>query len=212
MTLAFSSALRAGETSTTWSTPSGAMARIASAASPVRVVHDVVGAGRRREGRLLGRAHRRDDAGARPACELDRRVPDGTGPAGDEHRAAVEGPGAESRGPAVGDGERAMRGHGGHAEGCPDVEARGIRKLHDPIGRQHRELLRRARRSLVGREEDPHPVADLEPGDAGADGVDDARTRPGRERPRGTVSAGLARRPRGPSSRWGSRPRRRPSP
>ena len=135
MTLALSSALRAGETSTTWSTPSGAIARIAFAASPVAVVHDVVGAGGGRERGLLGRAHRRDDPGARPARELDRGVPDGTGAAGDEHGATVERTGAEPGGPAVGDGQGAVRGHRGHAERCPDVEARGIREVHDPLGR-----------------------------------------------------------------------------
>ena len=160
-------------TSTTRSTPSGAISRIAARRVAARVVDDVVGTRRRREPPLLVAAHGRDDGGPGPAGELDRGVADGTGTAGDQHDAALERSRSEPVGTVLVDGEAAVGGHGRYAERRADVVRRGVGQAHHAFGRHHGVLGGSADRPVVLGEEDPDPVTGREAGDAVAHLVDD---------------------------------------
>ena len=170
-----SAAFWAGATSTTWSTPPGRDLEDRLGEVVVGVAEHVVRARGARELPLLLAADRGDDGGARPGRELDRGVPDGPRTALHQHDAAARGRPATRRvGPELVHGERAVRGHRGDAEARGDVEADAVGQAHDAVGGHDGELLGGAGGALVGGEEQPDAVADSQPVDALADGVDDA--------------------------------------
>ncbi|WP_344415750.1 hypothetical protein [Pseudonocardia ailaonensis] len=139
----------------------------------VPVPDDVPRAGRPGERGLLGRAHRGEDGSAAPAGELDRGVPERAGTPGHQHGAPVERARREAGGPVLGDGQTAVRGHGGDAEAGPRVQADARRQRDRVPGRHDRELLRATAAPLAGRLPEPHPLTDAGGIDARPDGVDD---------------------------------------
>jgi hypothetical protein len=103
-------------------------------------------------------------------------VTDGTRAARDEHGACGECAGEQASRPILGDGERAVRGGGRHAEGGADGEVRGVRQWEGALGGHDRVVLGGAARGALPRgDHEPDPVADGVGGDTRADGVDDAR-------------------------------------
>ena len=135
--------------------------------SSVSVVHDEVGA---RKPGLLGLGRRtdgRDHLGAAPFGELHGIVTDGAGAAGDEYRLSHDRAVAIEAGP---------RGHGGDAERGAFRKRQIVRQRRHQMFGERNVFSRRAERAAVALAvEQPDALAGLEPRDAVADLVDDAR-------------------------------------
>ena len=149
-----------GATSTTTSTPSGAIARMAAADVVGAVVHDVVGAGGPGQGRLLGGADGGDDGGARPPGQLDGGVADRARPARHQDGAAGEGARAQAGGALVGHRQGPVGGEGGDAQAGADVERRARGQGDGVVLGDGDQLLGGAVRPVPGRLPQPHPLAD----------------------------------------------------
>ena len=134
-TSASMAAFTAGETSTIVSTPCGAIARVLGGDVLLSVVHDVVGAGARREVGLLRAAHGGDHGGPGPPGELDGGIPHRTGSAGDQHGPPLQRAGSEPGRAVLGDRQAPVRGQERDAEARAEVVRRDVGQQHHMLGR-----------------------------------------------------------------------------
>jgi hypothetical protein len=131
----------------------------------VAVVHDVGGARLAGELGLLRAAHGGDDLRAGPGGQLDGEVADGSGAAGDQHLAPIDG--------TVGE-QAPVRGHRGHAQAGAELERGACGQRHRLPGRHHRPLRRRAPLPAGRRQPEPDALA----GPAGVDALTDRLDHP----------------------------------
>src|SRR5205807_1941346 len=101
---------------------------------------DLVCPGTRRDGLILARTHRGEDAGTGPPCELDGTQADRTGPALDQHDAALDRPR---------DMHAAVGGDAGDAEAGPLLEGHAVGERHGLPRRDDDVLGGRAERAVA---------------------------------------------------------------